>query len=194
MNLIRRMTRLDRRVRVRPVVGRGDASASAQEEAAHRLLTRWLNAHAAYFFDAWAAHVRESRSLRVSLRKMLARIRNVKLNAAWIAWTDAARGGSRARRVARRLRNLRGSQTLAGWRSVCERRVAARAVLRRCERFMHRVLTVHLRVAFVAWLDSFRHRRQAKRLAYVASRRSRFAELGRRFARFTPRRQEQTRP
>ena len=45
---------------------------------------------------------------------------------------------------------------------------------------MHRVLTVHLRVAFVAWLDSFRHRRQASRLAFVAARRSRFAELGRR--------------
>ena len=158
--------------------------ASAKRESAHRLLTRWLNSHAAYFFDTWAARVRESRSRRVALRKTLARIRNVKLNAAWNAWTDAAQGGSRARRVARRLRNLRGSRTLAGWRSVCERRNAARAVLRRCERFMHRVLTVHLRVAFVAWLDSFRHRRQASRLAFVASRRSRFAELGRRFARW----------
>ena len=182
-NLIRRMTRST----VASAFDRwSDAvmRASAKREAAHRLLTRWLNAHAAYFFDAWAARVRESRSLRVSLRKTLARIRNVKLNAAWNAWMDAARGGRRARRVARRLRNLRGSRTLAGWRSVCERRVAARAVLRRCERFMHRVLTVHLRVAFVAWLDSFRHRRQAARLAFVASRRSRFAELGRRFKRW----------
>ena len=157
---------------------------ASKRETAHRLLIRWQNLHAAHYFDTWADAVETSRERRVLFRKTVVRIRNVKLNAAWNAWTDAKTGGRRLRRIARRLRDLRSSQTLSSWRQICERRNAARATLRRCERFMHRVLTVKSRVAFVAWLDTFRHRRTGRRLAFIASIRSRRADLERRFKRW----------
>ena len=157
---------------------------ASKRETAHRLLIRWQNVHAAHYFDTWADAVETSRERRVLFRKTVARIRNVKLNAAWNTWTDAKTGGRRLRRIARRLRDLRSSQTLSSWRQICERRNAARATLRRCERFMHRVLTVKSRVAFVAWLDTFRHRRTGRRLAFIASIRSRRADLERRFKRW----------
>ena len=157
---------------------------ASKRETAHRLLIRWQNLHAAHYFDTWADAVETSRERRVLFRKTVVRIRNVKLNAAWNAWTDAKTGGRRLRRIARRLRDLRSSQTLSSWRQICERRNAARATLRRCERFMHRVLTVKSRVAFVTWLDTFRHRRTGRRLAFIASIRSRRADLERRFKRW----------
>ena len=157
---------------------------ASKRETAHRLLIRWQNLHAAHYFDTWADAVETSRERRVLFRKTVVRIRNVKLNAAWNAWTDAKTGGRRLLRIARRLRDLRSSQTLSSWRQICERRNAARATLRRCERFMHRVLTVKSRVAFVAWLDTFRHRRTGRRLAFIASIRSRRADLERRFKRW----------
>ena len=157
---------------------------ASKRETAHRLLIRWQNLHAAHYFDTWADAVETSRERRVLFRKTVVRIRSVKLNAAWNTWTDAKTGGRRLRRIARRLRDLRSSQTLSSWRQICERRNAARATLRRCERFMHRVLTVKSRVAFVTWLDTFRHRRTGRRLAFIASIRSRRADLERRFKRW----------
>ena len=157
LNLIRRMTRLDRRVRVRRVVGRGEArfgqeggGASAADAMAER---------ARRVFDTWAAHVRESRSRRVALRKTLARIRNVKLNAAWIADGRGAgrrQGGVASREAAKpsRFADLAGGAPSASDETRRGRCFAGASGS--CTACSPSTSASH----FVAWLDSFRHRRQ----------------------------------
>jgi hypothetical protein len=143
-----------------------------QRQTAQRLLLSWQLIHLRFYFKAWTSGAASAASCRRLCRRGVTRVGRVKVIAAVRRWRQHVVSKCQVRHGMRSMRSLRVTQSFGVWRAHTEGRRISRAVLRRAERLLHRVLSSAHRHAFFAWIDAFSYRESLETFIRLARARA----------------------